>query len=257
MSKLLIDELPLIVLPSLAAEFGLHESIFLQQLHYWMEHKGPDGRRYGKVADDRRWIRNAVRQWRETNFTFMSDSAIYRTIKSLEKTGVVVSRSDLNAIGYDRTKWYTIDYAILQIREMEFSFSRNRIHDNGEPIPENTPESTEEKTLSPSLKSAKTANEKLAREIIATAEIDCNPDIPHCKWTDANFDRLAGCANDYGFDHTVKCVASTHAKWCATEREDGNGYYNPHSAGWLEERWLGERLSQPAAVQHVGGGVDF
>jgi hypothetical protein len=34
MSKLLIDEPPLQVLPTLAVRLGLEEAIFLQQLHY-------------------------------------------------------------------------------------------------------------------------------------------------------------------------------------------------------------------------------
>ena len=144
MSKLLIDENPLIVIPSLAAEFGLLESIILQQIHYWIEHVGPDGRKYGKIANGKRWIRNTVEQWQESNFPFASTSQIYRALKSLESSGVVLSRSDLNSIGYDRTKWYTIDYAILQIREMEFSFSRNPFYASEETIPETTTEITRE-----------------------------------------------------------------------------------------------------------------
>lgn len=36
MSKLLINERPIQVLPRLAKEIGLNEEIFLQQLHYWL-----------------------------------------------------------------------------------------------------------------------------------------------------------------------------------------------------------------------------
>ena len=35
MSKLLINEHPLQVLPSLATKIGLNEAIVLQQIHYW------------------------------------------------------------------------------------------------------------------------------------------------------------------------------------------------------------------------------
>ena len=34
--RLLIDEPPLMVLPSLAAVIGLNEAIMLQQIHYWL-----------------------------------------------------------------------------------------------------------------------------------------------------------------------------------------------------------------------------
>lgn len=36
MSRLLINEQPLLVLPSLACEIGLNEALMLQQIHYWM-----------------------------------------------------------------------------------------------------------------------------------------------------------------------------------------------------------------------------
>lgn len=37
MSKLLLDDEPLVILPKLAAAIGLNEAIILQQLHYWLE----------------------------------------------------------------------------------------------------------------------------------------------------------------------------------------------------------------------------
>ena len=40
MSRLLIDEPPLQVLPSLAREIGLNEAIMLQQIHYWLLKSG-------------------------------------------------------------------------------------------------------------------------------------------------------------------------------------------------------------------------
>ena len=36
MSKLLINESPLTVLPHLATEIGLNEAIFIQQVQYWL-----------------------------------------------------------------------------------------------------------------------------------------------------------------------------------------------------------------------------
>lgn len=50
MSKLLIEEPPLQVLPSLAVTIGLNEAIIIQQIHYWLrdsrngiEHEGRRG----------------------------------------------------------------------------------------------------------------------------------------------------------------------------------------------------------------------
>lgn len=39
MSKLLIDDYPIQVLPKLAKVIGLNEAIILQQLHYWLNSK--------------------------------------------------------------------------------------------------------------------------------------------------------------------------------------------------------------------------
>ena len=37
MSRLLLEDEPLVVLPKLATVIGLNEAIILQQLHYWLE----------------------------------------------------------------------------------------------------------------------------------------------------------------------------------------------------------------------------
>ena len=142
MSKLLIDENPLILLPSLAKAIGLHEAIIIQQIHYWIEHHGPDGKRYGQVEEGKRWIRNTVADWKKSNFCFFSNSQIYRTLKSLEKQDLVTSRKDLNKTGYDRTKWYTINYPILRQREMDFINTQNGFDSSEDTIPETTTETT-------------------------------------------------------------------------------------------------------------------
>jgi hypothetical protein len=36
MSRLLINESPIMIIPSLAAKIGLNEAVVLQQIHYWL-----------------------------------------------------------------------------------------------------------------------------------------------------------------------------------------------------------------------------
>ncbi|WP_249366800.1 hypothetical protein [Neobacillus rhizophilus] len=36
MSKLLINENPVMIIPSLAVKIGLNEAVILQQIHYWV-----------------------------------------------------------------------------------------------------------------------------------------------------------------------------------------------------------------------------
>lgn len=108
MNKLLIDEHPLQVLPTLAVYIGLNEAIILQQIHYWL--RSP---KVGETANGYRWVRNTVKQWQSDNFPFWDEQAIKRGIANLENDGLILSTRKLNKRNYDRTKWYTIDYEAL------------------------------------------------------------------------------------------------------------------------------------------------
>lgn len=106
-SKLLINEHPLQVLPSLAKIIGLNEAIVLQQVHYWLKiaEKAKDK---SKFRNDCWWTFNTYKEWVE-NFPFWSASTIRRTIKNLEDMGLLVSEQ-MEAVDWNHTKWYTIDY---------------------------------------------------------------------------------------------------------------------------------------------------
>lgn len=106
--RLLIDEPPLCVLPTLAAKIGLNESLVLQQVHYWLGIK----QRGGDTAafkDGRWWVYNSYEEWRKGNFPFWSEITIKRTFLALEKMGLLASEY-LAPDVRDRRKWYTIDY---------------------------------------------------------------------------------------------------------------------------------------------------
>lgn len=104
MNKFLLDEYPLIVLPSLAKEFGLNEAIILQQLHYWLLRSKI--KKYNK-----KWIFNTYDQWL-SQFSFMSKSTLRRTLTNLEKKEIVISHSFQKNRG-NHTKYYTINYSKL------------------------------------------------------------------------------------------------------------------------------------------------
>jgi DnaA-like protein len=116
MTKLLINEYPLMVLPSLASRIGLNESIVLQQIHYWL-----DPRINKNIRDGKHWVYNTYRDWRK-QFSFWSEVTIKRIIQSLEKRNLLIS-SNFNKNHLDKTKWYTINYNKLQ--ELEGSNSPN------------------------------------------------------------------------------------------------------------------------------------
>ncbi|WP_339171142.1 DnaD domain protein [Anoxybacillus sp. FSL W8-1294] len=100
-TRLLMDEEPLVILPSLAATIGLNESIVLQQLHYWLE-------RSNHIHEGHRWVYNTYEEWQE-QFPFWSESTIRRIITKLEKQGLIIA-GNFNRSKIDKTKWYRIDY---------------------------------------------------------------------------------------------------------------------------------------------------
>ncbi len=108
MSKLLINESPLQVQPSLAMAIGLNEAIFLQQLHYWL------GASKFK-RNDRVWVYNTYPEWL-LQLKYMSLATLKRTIKSLkEQKLILVERFD--KAKSNQVNFYAIDYDILAIVE--------------------------------------------------------------------------------------------------------------------------------------------
>lgn len=103
MSKCLINESPLTLLPTTATIIGLNETIILQQIHYWL--LSP----IAHYIDEKFWVFNSVRQWQEDNFPFFSESTIKRTLKNLLKMGLIIT-ANYNIMDVDKTLWYTIDY---------------------------------------------------------------------------------------------------------------------------------------------------
>ena len=110
MSNLLIQEVPLMVLPTLATKIGLNEAMFLQQLHYWID-------RSKHEMEGHRWIYNTIEDWCK-QFPFWSRRTIARVIASLERQRLILT-ANYNHKGFDRTKWYTVNYELLAKMEAE------------------------------------------------------------------------------------------------------------------------------------------
>ena len=102
--SLLISEPPLQVLPSLAVKIGLNEAIILQQIHYWLL-------RSNNVRDGYKWVYNSYSEWNK-QFPFFSRNSMIRAFNSLEKQGLLIT-ANYNKAGFDKTKWYRIDYEKL------------------------------------------------------------------------------------------------------------------------------------------------
>lgn len=107
MSRLLINEPPLQVLPSLAKEIGLNEAIMLQQMHYWLLKSANE---FTGV----KWFYKTLEEW-QIEFPFWSAMTIRRTLGSLEKQKII-KIGNFNKKKFDKTKWYTIDYQRVNSR---------------------------------------------------------------------------------------------------------------------------------------------
>ncbi|MGE1197390.1 hypothetical protein ACQJ18_22090 [Priestia megaterium] len=105
MSKLLLKDQPLIVLPALAVKVGVNGALFLQQLHYWLE-------KSVNMQDGYTWVYNTNQQWLQ-QFPFWSLSTIQRIISKLEKEGLIV-KGKYNRSKFNNTVWYRIDYKKLE-----------------------------------------------------------------------------------------------------------------------------------------------
>lgn len=144
-NNLLISEPPLQVLPSLAIKVGLNEAIILQQFHYWLQ-------RSNNIRDGEKWIYNSYPKWAQ-QFPFWSMSTLKRAINSLEDQGYLIA-GNYNRAGFDKTKWYRIDYEKLMSRasvqnEPTTGAERTDGTVQNEPtntnrLPETTPETTKD-----------------------------------------------------------------------------------------------------------------
>lgn len=116
MGKLLIDERPLTVLPSLVKCVGMERAVILQQIHWLLELPNS-----GLEHDGQHWVWGNYPQWCADYFTFWEPDTLRKHIVQLEKDGYLFS---VQARGFDRTKAYRIN--TKKIDEIE---SANR-HDH-------------------------------------------------------------------------------------------------------------------------------
>lgn len=109
MGNFLLDEYPLIVLPSLARTVGLNAAIVLQQVHYWTD---KNRRAEQNFIDGRYWVFCTLDQWQK-QFPWWSKMTIRRIFADLEENGLILS-GYFNSNKMDRTKWYCVNYDKLE-----------------------------------------------------------------------------------------------------------------------------------------------
>ncbi|MBN3344880.1 replication protein RepO [Pectobacterium brasiliense] len=243
MSRLLINENPLQVLPGLACAIGLNEAIVLQQIHYWMKNSQ-------HFHDGRLWVYNSVPDW-QAQFPFWSDSTVKRALSSLEKQGLVFT-GNYNDDSWDKTKWYSIDYQRVDALEAngksvtDRSGQNDHIDDVKMPRPsgqddltpqvkmtssltENTTETTTEiigesaEAVSPSLSA-----EKIDYQKILDVYHDILPEMAQVKiLTDARKKTIRGFWKKFKFTsdrwEAYLRYISGNCRWMLEDRPNGRG----------------------------------
>lgn len=100
MSKLLIDERPLTVLPSLVQAVGMERAVILQQIHWLLQNPSS-----GIERDGERWVWGTYQEWCDDYFPFWEPDTLRKHLVKLEQEGYILS-AQFN--GFNRTKHYRI-----------------------------------------------------------------------------------------------------------------------------------------------------
>jgi hypothetical protein len=97
---------PILVLRvEFAKDFGMLESLIVNQILYWSE-------RSGQTIDGKVWIYNTVEQWHE-QFPFTSERSIRRALRKLENLGFIQSDRK-EAQWWNQRKWYSVNRETLE-----------------------------------------------------------------------------------------------------------------------------------------------
>ena len=169
MSKLLINESPLQVLPTLAIRIGLNEAIFLQQLHYFLSLSKHE-------KDGRRWIYNSSADW-QAIFPFWSAPTIRRVIASLEEQKLIITTTQYNQSGFDKRRWFAIDYSALETAEQSSSQSEQSSRQNEQSSNQNEQSYKEQEISAKDLQQEITAKD-IHASAAADAGVSAEPEPP-------------------------------------------------------------------------------
>jgi len=93
------------LMPPLAEEIGLKESLILLQLDYWIKNNG-------EKRDGKYWVYQSTTDLQEKFYPFWSRSTIHRAIKSLEGEDLI-EIDNFNSKEYDKTRWFSLNYEEL------------------------------------------------------------------------------------------------------------------------------------------------
>lgn len=169
-TNLLLNESPLVIIPSLAVMIGRNESIVLQQVHYWLK-------RSKHIKLNRKWVYLTYDQFVE-QIPFLSKSTIRRAIKKLEDKGYLLS-DNFNRLKIDKTKWYSINYENLNGVLIENAAEDNtRVGEEQSPSNSEQVECSDETVEMPKVDCPPTQHEQSSDSAWHVEEFNLNTPIP-------------------------------------------------------------------------------
>jgi len=250
MSKLLINESPLQVLPSLAVKVGLNEAIFVQQLHWLSQTKE------AYTQDGRTWVRRTVTEWRE-QFPWWSERTIKRIIAALVNAGLVVT-AEHNESSWDHTQSYAIEYAWL---------------DTDGTIDSDKMAQSDSDKMSPSSISNKNSKKKEEKSNVATQRTTASPSSPPWKeikkgWEKWKEEKEPGAILNHA-EVTAACKALANKGWtldqvvqCANILADDPFFGKDSVNLWTVAKQIGAKVRRsttpsPAAAVQDAFVLDF
>lgn len=149
---LLLDERPMMVLPSLAKELkNVNKAIAIQHVHWvvTIKEEHDDDRTF---LDGYMWCKLTHQQWL-TKICWMGDRGLRKMLKQLEESGFLICCKPKSASG-DHTKWYRIDYEKLG------NSARNKV-----PHPEPEQSATPARNKVPNLEPEQSAESSIDKKI--------------------------------------------------------------------------------------------
>lgn len=130
MSKLLINENPMVISPTLVVELGSFEAAaFLQQLHFWL---GVSQHHH----DGRVWVYNNTDQCVEMMRNTVSKRTVERIISNLKKANLIEVQK-LHNNRWNKTSYFTINYE--EMAKIDSKYSSNPINTDTAKVAESTP----------------------------------------------------------------------------------------------------------------------
>ncbi len=129
-SKLLINENPMVISPTLVHELGSFEAAaFLQQLHFWL---GASQHHH----DGRMWVYNNADQCVEMMRNTVSKRTVERIISNLKKANLIETKQIHNN-KWNKTNFFTINYE--ELAKIDEKYSSNPITVHTAKMAESTP----------------------------------------------------------------------------------------------------------------------